>query len=64
MKQRDVALIPLSPNWKPEEVARLIEREAETWWQKGWVFLHAETDGLLESVMLHFEREMESGNGE
>ncbi len=37
-------------------MARIIEQEAEKWWAEGWVFLRAETDALLESVCLYFER--------
>jgi hypothetical protein len=47
-------------------MARVIEREVEKWWNEGWVFLNAETDALLESVCLFFERplpEEDLGNG-
>lgn len=39
-------------------MADVIEREVERWWDQGWVFLHAETDALMESVCLYFEREI------
>lgn len=38
-------------------MAAVIEREVERWWDEGWVFLRAETDALMESVCLFFERE-------
>lgn len=50
------SLIPIPPDWKPQALARVIEREVEKWWDEGWVFLHAETDALMESVCLFFER--------
>lgn len=56
MKERRESLIPIAPDWKPEAMARIIEREAEKWWDEGWVFLRAETDKLMESVCLYFER--------
>jgi hypothetical protein len=37
-------------------MALIIEREVERWWDQGWVFLRAETDALMESVCLYFER--------
>lgn len=37
-------------------MADTIEREVEKWWDKGWVFLRADTDKLMESVCLYFER--------
>jgi hypothetical protein len=37
-------------------MATLIEYEVEKWWNEGWVFLRAETDSLMESVCLFFER--------
>lgn len=39
-------------------MAEVIEREVEKWWDQGWVFLRAETDALMESVCLFFEREI------
>jgi hypothetical protein len=56
MKERRESLIPIPPDWKPEVMAKVIEREVEKWWDEGWVFLRAETDSLLESVCLFFER--------
>jgi hypothetical protein len=56
MKERRESLIPIPPDWKPEIMARVIEREVEKWWDQGWVFLHADTDKLMESVCLYFER--------
>jgi hypothetical protein len=61
VKERRESLIPIPPDWKPEKMAELIEREAETWWDQGWVFLRAETDALMESVCLYFEREIIPG---
>lgn len=37
-------------------MARIIEHEVEKWWDQGWVFLRADTDTLMESVCLYFER--------
>lgn len=56
MKERRESLIPIPADWKPEAMARIIEREVEKWWDEGWVFLHADTDKLMESVCLFFER--------
>ena len=56
MKELRESLIPLSPDWKPEKLAVEIEREVEKWWDEGWIFLRAETDLLMESVCLFFER--------
>jgi hypothetical protein len=56
MKERRESLIPIPAGWKPEKMAETIEREVERWWDDGWVFLRAETDGLMESVCLFFER--------
>ena len=56
MKERRESLIPIPPDWKPEVMARVIEREVEKWWDQGWVFLRADTDKLMESVCLFFER--------
>ena len=56
MKERRESLIPLTPDWKPEKLAQIIEREAEKWWDQGWVFVRADTDALMESVCLTFER--------
>jgi hypothetical protein len=56
MKETRVSLIPIPADWKPETMARIIERETEKWWSEGWVFLRAETDALMESVCLYFER--------
>ena len=58
MKERRASLVPIPPDWKPEAMARVIEREAEKWWGEGWIFLRAETDRLMESVCLYFEREV------
>lgn len=58
MKQREYAILPLDPNWKPEVVAKKIEAEAEAWWNKGWVFVEASTDALMENVVLKFERDL------
>jgi hypothetical protein len=58
MKERRESLIPIPPDWKPEAMARIIEREAEKWWDEGWVFLRADTDRLMESVCLFFERQV------
>ena len=56
MKERRESLIPIPPDWKPAAMAKTIEREVEKWWDEGWVFLKAETDALMESVCLFFER--------
>jgi hypothetical protein len=56
MKERRESLIPIPPDWKPEAMARVIEREVEKWWDQGWVFVRADTDKLMESVCLFFER--------
>ena len=56
MKELRESLIPIPPDWKPAALARTIEREVEKWWDQGWVFLRAETDALMESVCLFFER--------
>src|SRR4051812_24462006 len=56
MKELRESLIPLAPDWKPNKLAVEIEREVEKWWDEGWVFLRAETDLLMESVCLFFER--------
>lgn len=56
MKERRESLIPIPPDWDPGRMAEIIEREAERWWNQGWVFLRAETDALMESVCLYFER--------
>jgi hypothetical protein len=58
MKQREYAILPLDPDWKPEVVALKIEAEAESWWNKGWVFVEAKTDALMENIVLQFEREV------
>ena len=59
MKERRESLIPIPYDWDPAKMAALIEKEAESWWDKGWIFLRAETDALLESVCLFFEREID-----
>lgn len=56
MKERRESLIPIPTDWKPELMAKVIEMEVEKWWDEGWVFLRADTDKLLESVCLFFER--------
>ena len=56
MKERRESLIPIAHDWKPEAMAGIIEREVEKWWDQGWVFLRADTDKLMESVCLYFER--------
>lgn len=56
MKERRESLISIPPDWKPEAMARVIEREVEKWWDQGWVFIRADTDKLMESVCLFFER--------
>jgi hypothetical protein len=56
MKERRESLIPIPPDWNPETLALVIEREVEKWWNQGWVFLRADTDRLMESVCLFFER--------
>jgi hypothetical protein len=56
MKERREILIPIPADWKPEKMADTIEREVEKLWDEGWVFLRAETDRLMESVCLYFER--------
>jgi hypothetical protein len=58
VKERRESLIPIPPDWKPARMAEVIEREVEKWWDQGWVFRHAETDALMESVCLFFEREI------
>jgi len=58
VKERRESLIPIPPDWKPARMADTIEREVERWWDQGWVFLRAETDALMESVCLFFEREI------
>ena len=47
----------LETEWNPVEVARRVEMEAERWWREGWVFVRADTDALMESVALTFEKE-------
>ena len=64
MKERRESLIPIPPDWKPEAMARTIEREVEKWWDQGWVFLRAETDSLMESVCLFFERPLVQDDGD
>jgi hypothetical protein len=56
MKERRESLIPIPPDWNPETMARTIEIETRKWWDEGWIFLRAETDKLMESVCLYFER--------
>lgn len=56
MDNEDCTLLPLPPDWKPEDVAEIIHREAEKRWNAGWVFVRAETDALMESVQLYFAR--------
>lgn len=63
MKELRESLIPIPPDWKPKVLARVIEREAEKWWDEGWVFVRAETDALMESVCLFFERTVELDDG-
>ncbi len=58
MKERRESLIPIPADWKPEVLAYTIEKEVEKWWDEGWVFLRAETDSLMESVCLFFERQL------
>jgi hypothetical protein len=58
VKERRESLIPIPPDWKPEAMAKVIEREVEKWWDQGWVFLRADTDKLMESVCLYFERKI------
>ena len=57
MRETRESLIPLPYDWKPGKIAVIIEQEAEKWWDQGWVFVRAETDRLMESVCLFFERE-------
>ena len=64
VKERRESLIPIPPDWKPEIMARVIEREVEKWWDEGWVFLSAETDALMESVCLFFERPLPEADPE
>lgn len=59
MKERRESLIPIPPDWQPARMAAIIETEVEKWWNEGWVFLRAETDALMESVCLFFERELD-----
>jgi hypothetical protein len=33
-------------------------QEAEDWWNKGWIFVDATTDTLMENVVLQFERDI------
>jgi hypothetical protein len=63
MKELRESLIPIPPDWKPKALARAIEREVEKWWNEGWVFLRAETDALMESVCLFFERPIYPDDG-
>ena len=56
MRLPQVTRIPLSQDWKPEDTARVIHDEVEKKWNQGWIFLRAETDALLESVCLYFDR--------
>ena len=56
MKERRESLIPIPADWSPEWMADTVQREVEKWWNEGWVFLRAETDQLMESVCLYFER--------
>lgn len=58
VKERRETLIPIPPDWEPVAMAAIIEREMEKWWNQGWVFLRADTDALMESVCLFFEREL------
>jgi hypothetical protein len=63
VKERRESLIPIPPDWKPEVLARVIEHEVEKWWNEGWVYLNAETDALMESVCLFFERPIQDDPG-
>lgn len=58
MKEIRESLISIPPNWQPEIMAKVIELEVEKWWNQGWVFTRADTDKLLESVCLFFERQV------
>jgi len=58
MKRRETILIPLPPDWKPEAIARRIQTTAEEFWNRGWVYAGSETDALMESVTLWFEKEI------
>ena len=62
MKERRESLIPIPFDWDPVKMAARIEKEAESWWDRGWIFLRAETDALMESVCLYFEREIDPDN--
>jgi hypothetical protein len=63
MDDPHVSWIPLPPDWDPAETARRIHAEAERKWDEGWVFLRAETDALMESVCLYFQRADGSRSG-
>jgi hypothetical protein len=56
MKEIRESLIPIPPDWNPEVMAKIIEKETEKWWNEGWVFQRAVTDKLMKSVCLFFER--------
>jgi hypothetical protein len=58
VKERRESLIPIPFDWDPAEMATTIEKEVEKWWDEGWIFLRADTDLLMESVCLFFEREI------
>jgi hypothetical protein len=55
---REFTTLPIPPNWKPEELASQIVKETERWWNQGWTFVEANTDALMENVVLQFERDV------
>jgi|GEM_PF-825942 len=58
MKEVRHSIIPLPYDRPASSICDQIEREAEKYWDQGWVVIRAEPDGLLENLCLTFEREV------
>jgi len=58
MKELYQTVVKLPYSINAEQVVFQIEQEVKKYWNQGWIFVKAETDGLMESVCIYFEREV------
>ncbi len=56
MKELSQTVVSMSLYSSPTKILNQIEKEVKVHWDKGWIFIKAEPDKLLESVRLYFER--------
>ena len=61
MRETAERLIELRTNWSSQETIDHLEREAERMYNQGWRYTGAHVDGLMENVVLSFERELKTG---